>query len=116
MSTRTTVILSLALVLAAVILSLSIYNQLPQQVASHWNLNNEVDGSMPRFWGAFLMPLVAVGMLGLLLVVPHLDPHKANIASFRGPFNAFVLLLVAFMFYLHVLTILWNLGYQDLKL
>jgi uncharacterized membrane protein len=116
MSTRMTIIISLFLVLAAVVLSLSIYNQLPEQVASHWNMNDEVDGYMPRFWGAFLMPLVALALLGLLLVIPHLDPHKANIASFRGPFNAFVLLLVAFMLYLHVLTLLWNLGYQDIKL
>ncbi len=116
MSTRMTISLSLLLVLAATIFNLSVYSQLPEQVASHWTLNDEVDGYMSRLWGAFLVPLVAVGLLGLLLLVPRIDPHKANIASFRDSFNAFVLLLVVFLLYVHVLTMLWNLGYQDFEM
>jgi uncharacterized membrane protein len=116
MSTRTTVILTLIIIAAAVALSLGVYGNLPERVASHWNIDDQVDGSMSRFWGAFLMPLITLAMLGLFLLIPAIDPMKANIAQFRGQFNLFIALIVAFMLYLHVLTILWNLGAQSFRM
>ncbi len=112
MSTRLTVIVGLGLILIAVALSLAVYNRLPDRMASHWGINDEVNGTISRFWGAFLMPLMALAMLGLFLLVPLIDPLKANIATFRPLFNGFITALMAFLFYLHVLTILWNLGFQ----
>jgi uncharacterized membrane protein len=116
MSTRTTVILALLLIAAALALSLAVYGRLPERVASHWNLQDQVDGTMPRFWGAFLMPLIALAMLALFLLLPAIDPMKANIAAFRGPFNAFIACLMVFLLYLHLLTILWNLGLQRFRM
>lgn len=116
MSTRTTLIVAGLLILAGVILSLSVYNRLPDPMASHWNLNDEVDGTISRPWGAFLMPILAAFLTGLLLLVPHIDPLKANIASFRGAYNAFVIVMLVFLLYLHKLTLLWNLGYQDFQM
>ena len=103
MSTRTTVILTLLIIAAAVGFSLAVYNRLPDPVASHWNANDQVDGMMPRFWGAFLMPLITLAMLGLFLVIPLIDPLRTNIATFRGTFNTFIVLLVTFLLYLHLL-------------
>jgi uncharacterized membrane protein len=116
MSTRTTVLISLLLIALTVVLSLAVYNQLPAQVASHWGANDQVNGTMPRFWGAFLLPLVTLGILGLFLLLPVIDPLKANIAQFRGVFNLFILLMVAFMAYVHALTIAWNLGYTGFQM
>jgi uncharacterized membrane protein len=116
MSTSTTSIIVLCLVAIAVIAGALLWNQLPEQMASHWNANDEVDGYMPKFWGVFLMPLVTLGMLGLFLVLPGIDPLKANIAQFRGSFNLFILLISAFMLYIHGLTIAWSLGYQNFKM
>lgn len=116
MSTRTTVILAVILIAAGLILSLALYSQLPERLASHWNAQDQVDDSMPRFWGAFLMPLVTLAMLGLFLIIPSIDPMKANIATFRGSFNVFIALMMAFMLYIHVLSLLWNLGFQAFRM
>ncbi len=116
MSTRTTLIVGLVLILLAVVISLAVYDRLPDPMASHWGINNQVNGTISRFWGAFLMPLISLGMLGLFLLIPAIDPLRANIAAFRGIFNAFICLIVAFMLYLHVLTILWNLGWQSFRM
>jgi uncharacterized membrane protein len=64
----------------------------------------------------FLMPLVTLGMLVLFLVVPSIDPLKANIAQFREAFNLFIVLIIGFMLYVHGLTLAWSLGYQDFKM
>ena len=116
MSNRSTLIISLVLIAAAVALSLAVYGRLPQPMASHWGTDDQVNGTISRFWGAFLMPVMAIAMLGLFLLIPLIDPLKANIAKFRGLFNAFIALLMAFLLYVHVLTILWNLGLQSFRM
>jgi uncharacterized membrane protein len=112
MSTRNTVFVTIFLIAFTLAFSLSVYNRLPDQMASHWNTANQVDGYTSRFWGAFLAAVIAAAMLLLFLVIPQIDPLKANIAQFREYFNAFITLVVLFLTYMHILTMLWNLGYD----
>jgi uncharacterized membrane protein len=116
MSTRNTLIVGVILILLAVTISLVVYDRLPDPMASHWGLNNQVNGTISRFWGAFLMPLMSLGILGLFLLIPLIDPMKANIATFRSIYNAFIVTVVAFLLYMHVVTLLWNLGYQGFNM
>lgn len=116
MSTKTTLIISLALILIAVIAGGIFWNQLPDQMASHWNANDQVDGTMPKVWGVFLMPVITVVMLILFLALPGMDPLKANIAQFRETFNVFIVLIIAFMLYVHGLTLAWSLGFNNFKM
>jgi uncharacterized membrane protein len=116
MSTKTTTIISIILIAIAVIAGIVLWNQLPDQMASHWNTNDQVDGTMSKFWGVFMMPLVTLGMMVLFLVVPNIDPLKANIAQFRETFNVFIVLIIAFMLYIHGLTLAWSLGFTNFKM
>jgi uncharacterized membrane protein len=112
MNTRTSIIIIVILILIGVIAGALLYNRLPDPVASHWNERGVVDGYMARFWGVWMMPLVATGMFLLFLLIPLIDPLKANIAAFREYFNTFIVLFVAFLLYIHGLTLAWNLGYR----
>ena len=116
MTTRTTMIIVLILIAAATLAGIVLWNQFPEQMASHWNENDQVDGYMSRFWGVFLMPLVTLGLLLLFMVIPQIDPLKANIAQFRGVFNLFITFFIGFMVYIHALTLIWNLGYTGFAL
>lgn len=116
MSTKTTTMISIALIGIAVIAGAVLWNQLPDQMASHWNASDQVDGTMPKFWGVFMMPLVTLGMMVLFLVIPNIDPLKANIAQFRESFNIFIVLIIAFMLYIHGLTLVWSLGFTNFKM
>lgn len=116
MSTRTTTIVVLIMISAATLAGLLLWNQLPDQMASHWNVNDQVDGYMSKFWGVFLLPLITLAMLALFLVIPAIDPLKANIAKFREVFNLFIVLIVAFMVYVYGLTLAWSLGYTGFKM
>ena len=111
MSTRTTIIVVLLMIIAATFAGLLLWNRLPEQMASHWNINDQVDGFMPRFWGVFMLPLISLGTFLLFLVIPNIDPLKANIAQFRNAFNLFITLITGFMLYIYTLTLLWSLGY-----
>ncbi len=116
MTTKTTSTIALTIIGLALLAGAILWEKLPDQMASHWNVNDEVDGTMPKFWGVFLMPIITLGMLALFLVLPGMDPLKANIAQFRESFNLFIVLIVAFMLYTHGLTLAWSLGYQDFKM
>jgi len=116
MSTKTTILISMILIAIAMIAGAALWNQLPDPMASHWNANDQVDGTMPKFWGVFMMPLVTLGMLALFLIVPNIDPLKANIAQFRNSFNIFIVLIIGFMLYVHGLTLVWSLGKTNFKM
>ena len=116
MSTRTTTIVVLIMIAAATLAGLLLWNRLPDQMASHWNVNDQVDGYMAKFWGVFLLPLITLGIGLLFLVVPSIDPLKANIAQFREAFNLFIVLIVGFMIYIYGLTLAWNLGYDNFRM
>lgn len=112
MSTKTTIIVSVVLIAAALIVGLALYARLPDPMPSHWNAAGEVDDYMPKFWGIFLIPIITVVLLPLFLVIPHIDPLKANIAKFRGVFNWFIVIFVVYMLFVYALTLAAALGYQ----
>lgn len=113
MSTRHTNILIVLIIAATAVSGLLAWNRLPDPMASHWNYLDQVDGYTSRFWGVFLMPMMSLLMLGLFVLLPSIDPLKANIAKFRPTFNVFILLLILFLGYAWKLTMLWNLGFRN---
>ena len=116
MTTRNTTIIVLILIAGAILAGLFLWNQLPDPMASHWDVNDQVNGYMSKFWGVFMVPIMALGMFLLFLVIPSIDPLKANIAQFRDAFNLFIVLIMAFMLYVHGLSLAWNLGYTGFKM
>jgi len=116
MTTRTTIILVLLMIIGTVAAGLLLWDRLPDPMASHWNINDQVDGYMPKLWGVSIAPLIALVMFLLFLIIPSIDPLKANIAKFRESFNLFIILITAFMIYIYGLTLAWNLGYTSFKI
>lgn len=75
------------------IYSLFIYNQLPEQVPTHWDIEGKPDDFSSRFFGAFMMPLMNVGVYFLLLLLPKIDPRKRNYELFSGTYRALRILI-----------------------
>ena len=112
MNLRKSEIIITLLIIVSFATGASIYPVLPNQVASHWNMQGEVDGYMSRFWGAFFMPILSLAMGILFYAVPRIDPKRKNIEKFRVYFDGFIIIMFLFLLYLYLLTIVWNLGYQ----
>ncbi len=87
------------------------YPHLPLQMVTHWGTGGQPDGYMPRFWGAWMVPLMSVVLAILLWFLPAIDPRKENYRAFRGVYDAFVVGMVAFLAYVHLLSLAWNLGH-----
>ncbi len=110
MSTRTTVFISVALIAVAILAGLLLWSRLPDPMPAHWNAAGEIDGYMSKFWGVFLLPIISIALAGLFLIIPNIDPLKANIAQFRATFNWFIVVFVVYMLYLYALTLFAALG------
>ena len=104
--------LAVILLAAFYVLAVALYNRMPDPMASHWNAEGTVDGYTSRFWGMFLMPFIVTGLALLFVVIPRIDPLKANIARFRDTYEWFVAAFLGYMLYIYVMTLAWNLGYS----
>ena len=107
---RKSEIVAMGIILFSFIVGIYLYPQMPERMASHWNAKGEVDGYMPKFWGLFLMPIVSMLIFLLFIVIPKIDPLKQNIEKFRKYYDGFVVLMIAYLFYIYLLTLLWNTG------
>ena len=100
----------LGIILSSLIIGAYFYPRMPEQFASHWNFKGEVDGYMPKFWGLFIMPIIAFVLFLLFILIPKIDPLKKNIDKFRKYFDGFTVIINLFLLYVHTLAILWNIG------
>jgi len=100
----------IVLILISFCLGTYFFPQMPSKMASHWNIKGEADGYMSKFWGLFLMPIISLGLFLLFLLIPKIDPLKANVEKFRKYFDGFIVLIMVFLFYVYLLSIAWNLG------
>ena len=107
---RKSEIVCAALILISFIAGIYLYSQMPDRMASHWNISGDVDGYMSKFWGVFLVPLIAFGLFLLFLIIPHIDPKKHNIEQFRVYYDRFFIVIIVFILYIYLLTLLWNLN------
>jgi uncharacterized membrane protein len=100
----------IAIIVLSFLIGLFFYPYIPEVVASHWDAQGVVNGYMPKFWGVFLVPIISLGLVLLFLLIPKIDPLKANIEKFRKYFDWFIIIFLLFLLYVNMLTILWNLG------
>ena len=99
----------LVLILTAV-MTLVVYPMMPDAVASHWNAAGDLNGTMPKFWGLILIPLLMYGFCALLVVLPRTDPLRNNYQKFQDYYEGFILVFATFFFFVQLQIILWGLG------
>jgi uncharacterized membrane protein len=104
-----------ALIIAAVVISIAAYPNLPERMPMHWGVNGEVNGWSSRLWGAWLIPLVMAAMWLFLRAIPHIDPRKANYARFAGMYDTVIVLILGFLLVMHGIVIAAAMG-RDVKM
>ena len=64
--------------LSPIIIGVYLYNQLPANMPSHWNINGQVDGYLPKNIAVFLVPALMAAINGLVIVATQLDPKRIS--------------------------------------
>lgn len=93
------------------VLALAVFPWLPERIPVHWNVRGEVDGWADRWPGAFIVPLIALGVWLLLWALPKIDPRRSQYEGFWGTYWLIVNLVVAFLALVEVVTLAAALGW-----
>ena len=112
MNQRTFIIANVFLIGIAAVIGIFLFPGLPAQMVDHWNAAGKADGTVPKVWGVFLLPLIMLALLGLSLLLPKIDPMHQNVKLFRTSYQHFFFWIGVFLFYIYVLMLGWNLGWR----
>ncbi len=103
---------ALLVLTAATAFSLWAYPHLPAEVATHFDIQGEPNGWSSRLVAVLLMPAIALLLIGSFLLLPKVDPRRANYSLFNATYwtvaNSALLLLLG----VHVLVLGKALGWN----
>jgi len=105
-------ILPLVLIILSVLLSIVFYQYLPEQIASHWNIQGVVDGYSKKINTVLMFPILQIILFVLLVTIPNIDPRKKNIEKFEKHFFSFINAILLFTVLIQIQVFLWNIGIQ----
>ena len=112
MKLKASAIATVLMIVLAMAVSALFAQDMPQQMATHWNAKGEVDGYMPKFWALLFMPVLMAMVAGLMYFFPTIDPLRKNVDKFREYYETFIAVLMGFLLLVHLQTVLWNAGTQ----
>ncbi len=75
------------ILLAPFVVSIFLWDQLPEEVPTHFNAKGEADDWGPKWINAFLLPGIGAATYLLLLFLPLIDPKK-KISNAQKPISA----------------------------
>jgi len=110
--TLKTEILPILFVIISIVLSFYFYTHFPARVATHWNIQGQVDGWSGRGFAAFFFPLLNLAIYLLMLYIPYLDPKKSNYEKFRAAYHGVKNILVIFLTLIYLVVSLNALGHK----
>ena len=101
-----------AMVLGMVALAAWAWPQIPAdaRIPIHWGPSGEPDGYGDKWIGLLGLPLVSVALLGLLVVLPRIEPRRANLQRSRTAYVAIGIATMALMGAIHAFAVLAALG------
>lgn len=105
-------LIQISIIVLSFIIPIFLYSKLPEQMASHWDMNWKVNWYMPKFWWVFIMPIISMAIYLLLTYLPKIDPIKENIETFRAYYDTFITVFLWFFLYISLIMIFWNLWYK----
>jgi uncharacterized membrane protein len=112
MNLRRSYVVGIALVALSAVASVLAAPEMPARMATHWNAAGEVDGHMATEYALALFPALSAVLLVAFAALPRIDPLGENVAAFRDQYDTFVVLLLAFLTYVHLLVLAVNAGYE----
>lgn len=77
---RKTLIITSIVTVLPILAGILFWNRLPEQMATHFGVNNEADGFSSRAFAVFGLPLFCLAMLWVCAWFTSKDPRKKNIS------------------------------------
>lgn len=88
---------------------LAFYPSLPQQIPLHWGTDGNIDGWGEK-WQSLMLDVMPLALLGLMSIVPNIDPRRESYEKFGDIWRGFVAVITLFLIATSWLTELSSFG------
>lgn len=100
------VLVSQLIIVAAMLAAgLFLYDSLPDQLPSHWNIAGEVDAYVSKDLGIYLFPGITLAIALLFPILSSIDPRKKKYKAFQRPWHILQMAFVVFFAYMYFVTL-----------
>lgn len=99
-------------ILISIATSIFAYASLPATVATHWNIQGQVDGYMSREFHVIFFPALILGIYLLINFVPRFDPRKERYQQFASVYLLIRNLIISALLIIFLAATIFNLGYN----
>lgn len=89
-----------------------VYPHLPQRVPVHWGIGGQVNGYGPKWFGAFGLGILALGMYALFAVLPVVDPRRKNYPAFLSTYRLLRWIVILVVLLAEGIILAAGLGYH----
>ncbi len=104
------------ILLVPFIYAFAIWNKVPQQVPTHFDLNGMPDDYSGKVSALLVLPLINVAIYLLLFFIPRIDPRKKNYAAFGSSYQNIRLIIHLFFVGVFIFITQTTMKGQPLKL
>lgn len=102
---------ALAVALEAVVTAWGLFAVGPDAtVPIHWNVDGRPDGFAPAIIAFLIIPVTTVGIIGLMAIVPRIEPRRENLRRSANAYRTVAIALVLFFALVHLATVLAGVG------
>jgi uncharacterized membrane protein len=79
-------------------------------VPIHWNASGQADGFAPALVGFLIMPVATTATIGLMALVPRVEPRREHLRRSASAYRTMAIALVLFFGVIHLTTVLAGVG------
>ena len=83
---------------------------LAAQVPMHWNVQGEADRFGPAWFAFLLLPAITAGIVGLMALVPRIEPRRENLRRSADAYRTMAIAVVLLMAAIQVAVVLSGVG------
>lgn len=102
---------SFILISFSFVLSFYFYNNFPDVVPTHWNLQGEADGFSGKGFAALFFPFLILFMYVIMSSFPFFDPRNDRYVEFEKAYRVIKNFLLGFLLLIYVVVSANGLGY-----
>ena len=73
-----TLVLTTLVLLIPILVGLLLWNRLPDQIPTHWDVNGEIDGWSGKAFAVFALPAILLALHWVCVIASHTDPGSKN--------------------------------------
>lgn len=100
------------ILLTSMLVSVFSYSSLPSRVASHWNIQGQVDGWASREFHVIFFPALMIGVYLLMNLIPRFDPKKERYQQFASVYLLIRNLIISVFGIIFLAATAYNLGHN----